>query len=191
MKVILIRHGATNGNLEKRYIGVTDEPLCDIGKERLLKNVNKGIYKDVSEVYTSPMKRCIQTAQIIYPGKKAIVVKEFKECDFGTFEGKNYKELSGDAYYQRWIDSNATLPFPGGEDGRAFRKRCTSAFISVIKKIKDIDSIAIVVHGGTIMSILSELYGGDYYDYHCDNAEGYICEVTQDARIKAVKKVLV
>lgn len=37
MKVILIRHGATMGNQEKRYIGITDEALCDTGIEKLLK----------------------------------------------------------------------------------------------------------------------------------------------------------
>ena len=40
MKVILIRHGATMGNQEKRYIGITDEALCDTGIEKLLKNVD-------------------------------------------------------------------------------------------------------------------------------------------------------
>ena len=180
MKVILIRHGATMGNQEKRYIGITDEALCDTGIEKLLKNVHKDIYPAADKIYVSPMKRCIQTAQIIYPGREAVVVDDLKECDFGRFEGKNYIELSGDAYYQRWIDSNATLPFPKGEDVKAFRKRCT----------EDNESAALVVHGGTIMSILSEFYGGGYYDYHCGNAEGYICEVTHDARIISAKRVL-
>ena len=44
MKVILIRHGATLGNQKKRYIGITDEALCDTGIEKLLKNVHKDIY---------------------------------------------------------------------------------------------------------------------------------------------------
>ena len=57
------------------------------------------------------MKRCIQTAQIIYPGREAVVVDDLKECDFGRFEGKNYIELSGDAYYQKWIDSNVRCHF--------------------------------------------------------------------------------
>ena len=65
---------------------------------------------------------------------------------------------------------------------RSIYKNCKTA--------KDNESVALVVHGGTIMSILSEFYGGGYYDYHCGNAEGYICEVTQDARIISAKKVL-
>ena len=175
MKVILIRHGATMGNQEKRYIGITDEALCDTGIEKLLINVHKDIYPAADKIYVSPMKRCIQTAQIIYPGREAVVVDDLKECDFGRFEGKNYIELSGDSYYQKWIDS---------------RKRCTEAFIRIVKHAKDNESVALVVHGGTIMSILSEFYGGGYYDYHCGNAEGYICEVTQNVRIISAKKVL-
>lgn len=62
MEAILIRHGITNGNIEKRYIGTTDEPLIDSEKERLRKN----IYPDADIIIISPMKRCIQTAEIIY-----------------------------------------------------------------------------------------------------------------------------
>ena len=47
-----------------------------------------------------------------------------KECDFGDFENKNYKELSGNPDYQAWIDSGGALPFPGGEDPEGFRNRC-------------------------------------------------------------------
>ena len=50
MKVILIRHGATMGNQEKRYIGITDEALCDTGIEKLLKNVHKDIYPAADKI---------------------------------------------------------------------------------------------------------------------------------------------
>ena len=193
MKIVLIRNGATDGNLEKRYIGITDESLCDEGKDKLEAYIKAMKYPDVANVYVSPMKRCIQTAQLIYPEKKKIVVDGFRECDFGIFEGKNYKELSGDKEYQRWIDSNGQLPFPEGEDNRQFKKRCKNSFLNVIKQLSNgkdaVISCACIIHGGTIMSILSQLYGGDYYDYHCGNAEGYICEVTQDAKITDIKKI--
>ena len=66
MKIIFIRHGKTAGNLEKRYIGRTDESLCSKGKDKLLRRT----YPDCKTVITSGMKRCIQTAEIIYPNKK-------------------------------------------------------------------------------------------------------------------------
>ena len=60
MKLILIRHGKTKGNREKRYIGKTDEPL-----EKNTVIVKK--YPKTDIVISSPMKRCIMTANLIYP----------------------------------------------------------------------------------------------------------------------------
>ena len=63
MKLIFIRHGKTAGNLERRYIGRTDEPLCDEGIAEILGKE----YHDADIVVASPMKRCVQTAELIYP----------------------------------------------------------------------------------------------------------------------------
>lgn len=188
MKIILIRHGATAGNLEKKYIGRTDEPLCTKGQEQLKVFIKKGIYPAVQAVVVSPMRRCIQTARLIYPDKEAVIVEDLRECDFGTFEGKNYRQLSGNTEYQRWIDSNATIPFPGGEDIEDFKKRSVQAFLSTVGKYKD--TTVYIVHGGTIMAVLSQLCGGSYYDYHCGNGEGYLCSLT-DGKMRVEKKLSV
>lgn len=123
-ELILIRHGKTAGNLLGRYIGSrTDEPLCDEGREGL---AGKQL-PEVERLYVSPMKRCVETAEILWPGfdrKKMQKVTDLRECDFGDFENKNYKELSGNGDYQAWIDSNGTLPFPNGESMDAFKSRC-------------------------------------------------------------------
>lgn len=172
MKIIFIRHGKTSGNLEKRYIGVTDEPLCEEGVSEL-KNIS---YPDCDIVISSPMKRCIQTAEIIYPDKKIVVGENLKECDFGKFEGKNYLELSGDADYQKWIDSGGTLAFPHGESPADFKKRCIEEFDKTVSGYTENTVLAFVVHGGTIMSVL-EKYAypkGGYYDFQVQNAHGYI-----------------
>lgn len=65
MRIYLIRHSMTKGNKEKRYIGTTDESLCLEGIQLL--EERKGMYPEVTYVYVSPMKRCVQTAEIIYP----------------------------------------------------------------------------------------------------------------------------
>ncbi len=48
--------------------------------------------------------------------------------DFGQFEGKNYEELKDNPDYQKWIDSNGTLPFPGGEPREQFIRRSMEGF---------------------------------------------------------------
>lgn len=169
MKRILIRHGKTAGNLEGRYIGSrTDESLCEAG----IWELKQRTYPPVSRVYVSPMKRCLETAAILYPEYTPEPVADFRECDFGSFENLNYSELSGRKDYQRWIDSNGEMPFPGGESRTGFALRCVRAF----EELKPAEDCALIVHGGTIMAIM-EAYArprGGYYDFQVKNGRGYI-----------------
>lgn len=173
MKIIFIRHGKTVGNLEGRYIGATDESLCEKGITEI-KTMN---YPDVQQVVCSPLKRCTETAELIYPRVIPIVYGDLRECDFGDFENKNYLELSGNPDYQRWVDSNGKLPFPNGESHVQFKARCISAFDRQLVNSRNKDT-AFVVHGGTIMAIL-EKYAvpkGSFYDFQVKNGCGFITE---------------
>lgn len=177
MRLYLIRHGMTFGNTLGRYIGTTDEPLTEDGRAAL----EQLSYPGTELLFASPLLRCRETAEILFPEMEPEIVKGFAECDFGAFENKNYKELDGNGDYQRWIDSNGTLPFPGGESPEAFRKRCVEAFDAVmdICRKRKAGSAACVVHGGTIMSILAEyaVPGEEFYHWQVRNGEGYVCTV--------------
>ncbi|WP_242872708.1 histidine phosphatase family protein [Merdimonas faecis] len=180
IRMYLIRHGSTPGNREHQYIGRTEEDLCEEGILAL-----KGQEApEVQRIYASPMRRCIQTAKILYPGRAPVKIEEFRECDFGSFEGKNYQDLSGDPVYQAWIDSGGTLGFPGGEEPGGFRRRCVEGFDKVLEDCRrdGIETAALIVHGGTIMSIM-EAYArpkGSYYDFQVGNGEGYELVITDD-----------
>ena len=87
MTVFLLRHGQTRGNLERRYVGSTDEPLCPQGREALA-----GVRApEADRVYVSPMVRCRETAALLYPGMVQEVVPGFRETDFGSFGGHTYE----------------------------------------------------------------------------------------------------
>ena len=183
MELIFIRHGKTPGNLAGRYVGRTDEPLLPESREEILCRKMKNEYPPADIVFTSPMLRCIETARIIYPGKKRIEIPDFRECDFGEFEMKNYEELNGRADYQAWIDGGGKDPFPGGESMNMVRgfyramelaysgaDPMTDQFLMESDPFTEpVNSVAFVVHGGTIMSILSVICGGDFYDYQTEN----------------------
>lgn len=174
MHILFIRHGKTEGNMENRYIGITDEALSEYGIAEITKNE----YPEAELVISSSMKRCIETAHLIYPNTEIVIDNRLNECNFGDFEGKNYKELNGNRSYQKWIDSNGKMKFPNGESMEIFKKRCISAFKDITNKFLNKNCIAFVVHGGTIMSIL-EAYcdsGKGYFDFMCDNANGYTCD---------------
>jgi len=165
MEIIFIRHGSVKGNIEKRYIGSTDEPLCSEGISTIKKIK---LYTD--NVISSPMKRCIQTAYIIF-GHIDYICNDLKECNFGDFEGKNYNDLKYNKYYQMWLDSMGTLPFPNGETPENFRARCCKAFEYIVNKYSHKKSIAFVIHEGSIRAIL-EKYAKpqkNFYDWHISN----------------------
>ena len=98
MEITLIRHFMTQGNIERRYIGTTDEPLQPGQPVRRR-------YPAAGAVAVSPLRRCMETAERIYPDVKKYVCRELRECDFGMFENKNYEELKDHPDYQRWLDS--------------------------------------------------------------------------------------
>lgn len=194
----LIRHGKTKANLEHRYLGRTDEELSEDGKKEILEQKAAGRYpapEKTDVIIATPMLRCRQTAGILYPGRELLLIDEFREMDFGVFEGKNYKELQEDARYQAWIDSGGTLPFPGGESRENFQKRCCDGFLRMLGLLDRMETkevsversveasierrcrAAAIVHGGTIMALLSAYGEGAYFDYQCENGGGYECEV--------------
>ena len=180
--LVLIRHGATKSNEERRYLGKTDESLSKEGEQQLVEYKKMHLYPNIDFLFTSPMKRCIQTADILYPELQPVQMNEWEEMDFGAFEGKNYVELQEDKRYQAWIDSNGTLPFPEGESREEFTIRCDKGFQEMIEKVKQIKeeghkTIGVIVHGGTIMAMLSRYGKGDYFDYQVANGRGYVCTV--------------
>lgn len=172
LTINFIRHSKTAGNLEKRYIGRTDEPLCEAGINEL-QSID---YPDCELVVASPMKRCLQTAELIYPDKTIVTYTELRECDFGDFEGKNHVELSEIPEYQKWLDNGGLGTFPNGEDSNKFRARSVDGFMKAVEENKTVSVISFVVHGGTIMSILEKLVvpHKEFYDFMTVNGHGYV-----------------
>lgn len=181
--LIMIRHGATKANKEHRYLGSSNESLTQDGIKELFDYRKLNRYPKVDYLFTSPMKRCVETAAIIYPEREPVIVKDWVEMNFGLFEGKNYIDLKDDRRYQDWIDSNGTLPFPEGESREDFCNRCAQGFNKMtewlIKRIeasqREQNTVGITVHGGTIMALISRYYGGEYFDYQVPNGGGYSC----------------
>ena len=169
IQLLFIRHGATTGNLEKRYIGSTDEPLCDIGIAQV-ESLKKQDFK-VDFLYVSPMLRTLQTAKLLFPKMPYTLVKDFRETNFGLFEGKTATELSDSSEYLAWVESMCLDPIPHGECITDFKTRCCLAFEEIMKSIPDNSCVAFVVHGGVIMSIMEAFAQPKkgFYNYHISN----------------------
>lgn len=197
LEVLLLRHGQTQGNLEKRYIGKTDEPLFldDTESMRKISALQKRLEQEgiagLQKLFVSPMLRCRQTAELLFPGQEQVVIDKLREMDFGWFEAKNYMELSADPAYQAWIDSDGRLPFPEGEDRECFIKRTMEGFRQMTEQAwqENCGQIAAVVHGGSIMAILSCLMQDDYFAYQVPNLAGYAFQYEGAGKIQAVRRI--
>lgn len=176
MELTLIRHFATAGNLEKRYIGRTEESILPVTQTKNLPGPQI--------VLVSPRRRCLETADLLYPGVEKVVWEGLQECDFGAFEGKNYLELSGDPDYQAWIRSGGEIPFPGGESRASFCARTQAAFEEAVDMLmsRQIRQAAMVAHGGTWMAVLSRyaVPKRGYYEWNCGNGCGYQVRILEE-----------
>ncbi len=184
MKIVFIRHLRTPGNEKRQYIGRTDENLSEQAVEEFRQHQETGIgilYPSVQHIIASPLKRCIQTAGLIYPGQEICAEPMLRECDFGEYEQKTYEDLKDEPEYIRWMESGGMTAFPGGEEQTSFRGRCVDGVKKWVSRLLDesADSAAFIVHGGTIMAALSELSEDkrEFYHWQVENGGGYAAEV--------------
>lgn len=184
VELTLIRHGMTASNEARRYLGRTDEGLSAEGRERLRADCRPGEF-----LFSGPMRRCRETAELLFGGREYVLIPEWTEIDFGDFEGKSFEELRGNPAYQAWLESGGSLPFPGGESREAFTERTMKGYERMLamlpwEELKGKDAVCertvrvtAVVHGGTVMALGSTLFGGDYFDYQIPCGGEYKCPI--------------
>ncbi len=180
MRVVLLRHAQTAESLPGQYIGSSDAPLCEAGR-RLAES--RPPCPAVRRVYTSRLQRSAETARILYPNAEIIRCAGLNEMDFGRFEQKSWRDLEEDADYRAWVDSGCEAPCPGGEDKAAFTRRCVKAFWPIARKEAAAGAAELhcVLHGGSIMAILSELAEPrrDYFSWTAGFCGGYVLEYAE------------
>lgn len=171
MELILVRHGMTTGNLERRFVGRLDQPLAPEG-EALARAVAPTL-PAVEFLYVSPLTRCRQTADILWPLVPRRTIPDLRETDFGPYEGKNHAELAGDPVYQRWLDGTLQV----GEPIENCNARAARALAEIAADCaaRGLQRAAVVGHGGVFMGMLSQfgLPKRDYYDWLLPNCGGY------------------
>ena len=159
MKLTLIRHGLTEGNIRRLYYGAMDLPLLPEGIEALHALRDGGGYPEAEQYFTSGMTRTEQTFAILFGERPHEIVRDLREIDFGHFEMRNYEELKDDPEFGRWLaDSHHQKP-PEGESGEEFLIRIQAAVAAMIDYMaqNEIFEAAVVTHGGVIATLMSTL----------------------------------
>ena len=175
MTVYLLRHGETEYNTQRRYLGRTDLPLSPKGRADLVPgDFSPGI------VYVSPLRRAVETAELLFPDAETEAVPGLREMDFGIFEGRSAAEMSGDPAYRQWVDGFCQGPVPGGESKDSFSRRTCRAFAALLDGAADRgeESLAVVAHGGTQMAVLERyaLPRRDYFSWRAPPGGGFVLD---------------
>ena len=139
-------------------------------------------YPGTQVVFTSPLKRCTETAKILYPEQNPLVIDNLSECNFGEWEGKTADELKNDPDFKKWLAGDSSVKPPRGESNADFTRRVCKMFESIVEglmKTGTTESV-IVTHGGVIMTLLA-VYGlpqAKPFEWTMDNGFGYSLRVT-------------
>lgn len=191
MRVYLLRHGETAWNAQGRYLGRTDLPLTEAGRAALRK-------ADLAPeaVFVSPLGRAAETAAILFPQARQIVVPDLREMDFGLFEGRGWRDMEDFAPYREWVDGDCRGPVPEGESMEAFCARTCAAFGALMDQAaaSGAKRLAVVAHGGTQMAVLERfaLPPREYFDWKSSCGGGFLLDAApwQDhRRLELIKEV--
>ncbi len=159
-QIHLIRHAACEETRKGEYVGTKDVPLSKEGIAELKRLDEKFDYPGAPVIFTSPLKRCLQTCEIVYPALKPIVINELRECSFGEWEGRTADSLSNNEDFKKWLAGDTTVKPPKGESGAEFTRRVCNIFKDIVDGLikTGTTNCIIVTHGGVIMTLLA-VYG--------------------------------
>jgi len=180
-QIYLLRHGLTEGNLNGQYIGSTDLSLCEQGISQLQKLDAEHRYPGAEVYISSPMKRCTESMKILYPNSSVLTMADFRECDFGEFEGMTAEQLKNSETFKEWIAGDADYAPYGGESGNHFSARVCSLFEQLVDGLMKVgtESCVVMTHGGIVSMLLSR-YGlpkGAPTDWACEPGCGYAVRI--------------
>ena len=159
LELWLIRHGETDWNREGRIQGQQPNPLSTLGLQQARKLGARLLGETFAAVYCSDLKRAVQTAELVFPGREFIYDTRLREIARGVLEGQLGADLVGehrDVYAAMQKDSFNVRP-PGGENYRDLGARVVSWLASLPRPAK----VAAVTHGGNIFALLHHIVGSE------------------------------
>ena len=154
-KLTLIRHGLTEWNVSGRFQGQTDLPLCADGREQARQLAQYLEPLDAADVWTSPLRRARETAEIAFPDHDVRMDPRLMELHFGAFEGSTQAENERHERWAWWYDDPFDRKTPGGESYRELRERVVDWYEGLPAE----GHVMAFTHSGTIQMLLSHVIG--------------------------------
>ena len=195
-KILMLRHGITEGNKKKWFYGETDLPLLPDGIEELKRQKEEGLYPDIPEdalFFTTGKGRTAETLITLFGEHEFEKIKDLRELNFGVCECKSFDDLKDEPIFQAWAyDETGDVAFPEGESRNQFKERVARGFNYLLERHQAHEEktnpamTVIVCHGGVIAEILDSAFPGEkesLWDWMPEPGSGYLLEV-EDGKIK-------
>lgn len=149
-RLILVRHGQTNWNIEGKWQGHSDIPLNDVGKQQAVDAANELREEKIDHIYSSDLKRALDTAEQIntYHGRTIIQDARLREQNLGRWEGIFHKDIEN-IFPDEWasfMSDPASTEIVGGESVGQLSARVTEAINEIARRHTD-ENVMIVAHG--------------------------------------------
>lgn len=187
-RLFLIRHGQTDLNKDKRFRGLSDAPLNEQGKYEAVGAARVLRDREVSRIYSSPVRRAVQTATAIAVTAETRVETDddFTDIDYGEWQGLTVDEVRqrfGTDGLEAWRRDPASFTFPGGDSIASVRERLHPALLRVATGEGDGGAVAVVSHLAVLkicFVILMELDMSYFWKVDLDNGSVSTFEYSTD-----------
>jgi len=158
-RIVMVRHGETEGKSSVRLHGSSDVPLSDEGRAQLRGSARRLRGETFDLVVASNLRRSWEGAAIVSGNAPVRMDPNFREIDFGRWEGLTTEEIeaSDPVLYEDWREGREGFDFPGGELRADFRVRVEKGIASL--KRSGASSVLLVCHKGVIRALGETLTG--------------------------------
>ena len=162
--LIVIRHGETAWNREKRMQGTTDTPLSDVGRVQAQALGRRLAGRGFAALYSSDLSRARDTAFAIaeHTGREVVADPRLQERRFGIFEGLTVEEIVSryPEEHARFASRDPDYAVPGGESARGFTQRCIGCLAEIADRHHGAE-VVVVTHGLVLDSLYRAAHGLD------------------------------
>jgi broad specificity phosphatase PhoE len=177
----LARHGESDWNAQNRFQGHTDRPLTDLGRRQAERLAEEVAALRLAAIYTSPLQRCTETAEIVsrHVGLEPVVAGALCEVDVGSWAGLTRAEVERrfPDGFRSWISGGN-----GWRDGETYEEMAERVLAAVrsIAAAHPGEEVLAISHGGPIRAVHAAALGMDVQTYR------RMRRVEPNARLSAV-----
>lgn len=175
MQIVLVRHGATDWNLQGRCQGSSDRHLSEVGARQAERLAALLSAEEIHAIYSSHLRRALQTADYIsQPHKLPVLIEHnIRELDHGELEGLTFNQIKENyaEFLLRWRSEPAEICVPGGERLADVAERAWNGLNQIVQRHPDAERILVVSHNFPILGIVCRVTGthlNDYRSFHLD-----------------------